>query len=186
VKLPQATAPAQTGEGLISWDSDDDALVVGTGSAAKEFTGLLPIVNRQTFSASSVTTGNAVSWAAMATVDVAASAETARWRFGKNVEAVQLCLQLSAALTTTEGCRMYVSKNGTEITGSDLDAGTAALDATGETLCTAKFSSSITTSDYLQVIFGAPDAGNCADGTGCTCTAAAFGAAVTVWGREDL
>lgn len=35
--LKQSTSPAQTAEGAIEWDTDDDALVVGTGSGRKVY-----------------------------------------------------------------------------------------------------------------------------------------------------
>lgn len=35
--LKQSSSPTPTAEGAIEWDTDDDALVVGTGSAAKVF-----------------------------------------------------------------------------------------------------------------------------------------------------
>ena len=34
-KLPTATAPGVTAEGVVQWDSDDDVFVVGTGSSTK-------------------------------------------------------------------------------------------------------------------------------------------------------
>jgi hypothetical protein len=33
--LPQGTAPVQTAEGSVAWDTDDDVLTVGTGAATK-------------------------------------------------------------------------------------------------------------------------------------------------------
>jgi hypothetical protein len=38
IVLPQSATPAQTAEGSISWDSDDDLLTVGTGSVRKIMT----------------------------------------------------------------------------------------------------------------------------------------------------
>ncbi len=44
--LPTATSPAQTAEGSVVWDSDDDILTVGDGSARSEF-GKLGTTNPQ-------------------------------------------------------------------------------------------------------------------------------------------
>lgn len=56
VKFPQSTAPAQTAEGLVAWDTDDDILYMGNGTAkfptndwsrdavriVEEFMGIIP------------------------------------------------------------------------------------------------------------------------------------------------
>lgn len=73
LNLPTATSPAQTADGRVIWDSDDDVITVGDGSSRKTFGYLGSTVPGNTPGSPSAGTGNEV---ARATHDHGISAGT--------------------------------------------------------------------------------------------------------------
>lgn len=89
----------------------------------------------------------------------------------KYITGVEVNIGLAAnAPATTEGCKVQVSKNGSTITGLTFDWGDTVLDGDGEAQYKEPSSAtSLSGTDYLQVILAEPTAGKCPSAASCAC-----------------
>lgn len=135
-------------------------------------------------STTSTTEGNVQSFASTAAADTTTGASTGKWIAGFAGAMKRFCVTVATpAPTTTEGCRIYLAKSGSEVSGSTVDFGSDVLDALTETACRT-ISGTFTATDYFQVVFGAETGATgdyCVDNAACECTGSSLAVRTSLW-----
>jgi len=129
---------------------------------------------------SSTTIGNTQDFSVWNGADIGAS-WNGRWLPGFAGSFKRFCVAVQpTAPAGDDGCRVYLTKNGTEVSGATFDFGSTALDTAGESACVA-ITGTFTGTDYFAVVFGEANSGQCPAGSGCTCTASNIELRTSLW-----
>lgn len=172
--LPQTTVPAQTAEGSVVWDTDNDLLTIGTGSARKTLvdTDSTQTLTNKTISTGSTWSGNAIGLSSGGTGASLADPDADRILFWDDSAGAVTWLTLGSNLTIT----------GTTIDASGGVSGTVAL-ANGGT------GSALVDPNADRILFWDDSAGATtwlAPGTGISISGTTLVTDVTLTGTQTL
>lgn len=133
---------------------------------------------------SPTTEGNVQNFNSFNAGDTTTGSSGGKWVAGFAGTLKRFCVTVATpAPTGTEGCRIYLAKGGSEVSGSSVDFGSDALDALTETVCKT-LSATFTATDYFQVVFGAETGATgdyCVDNVSCECAGSTLAVRTSLW-----
>ena len=184
--LPQAAGFSQTGAGFVGLDTTSKAIKYGDGTISRALNGEYKVGSFYVNVSSMGSLPRAASIEVPNLTDQATTVTHALIYEGLPLTLTRMCVQVGATPpTTTEGCKIQLVNNGSDVTGGSLNFGGTTLDATNEIACTSELSENVLSTSYWQVQFQTVVAGQCPDAAGCACAASSFTLRGSVWARQN-